>query len=461
MDCVWLILDSLSVDVAPTSSDGHRETMPQLSRLAADHGVIFSDAYAPGPYSPSSHASFFTGKRPSEAGMHEAYPFFDGGTPTITEQLAETHRTSLVSTNPFLFNGLERGFRETTDLTVRPYLLFENATDPHEFLMYNRNYGKWEQRYQFLLEDGRPLRSLLNALNYKRWKRSGMNELIPEATASDDEKFQYANQIGAYVRERIDRDTDQFVVANYMDIHPPLNASDAALSRFAADYAREELPIGVGGNRQSDDDFDSEATTALYRAVSWDLDRKVAPLIEHLLDNDVLVWVFSDHGPWFRDAPDLSEERLKIPLLCFAPEEEPRTIDHTVNLQSIPRTTLTALGRDTASFDGADLLSVSADQRSISEHIQRKADIAGQVNVDAEIDGSEIQYDIALVEGEAMVRRVAGEWETIRGDDEATRALREAGERIVDAGPITVAGADAEHDERTMERLKQLGYMQE
>jgi len=461
MDCVWLILDSLSFDIAPTSSAEIRETMPQLSQLATDHGVIFSDAYASGPYSPSSHASFFTGKRPSTAGMHEAHPFFDGDTPTITEALTETHETALVSTNPFLFNGLERGFHQTTDLTVRPYLLFEEATDPHEFLMYNRNYEKWEQRYRFLVDGGKPLRSLLNALSYKRWKQSGTNELIPETTATDNEKYQYADQISTYIRERIDRDTDQFVVANYMDVHPPLNASEEALSKFAPNYSRNELPIGVGISQKTEDEFGSDATMALYRAAVWDLDRKVAPLIEHLVDNNVLVWVFSDHGAWFRNAPDLSEDRLKVPLMCFAPDQEPRTVDYTVNLKSIPHSTLTTLGISPESFQGPDLLSVSEDQQSISEHIQREGDISGPVNLDAEIDGSQVQYDIALVEGEAMVKRVAGEWTSIRGDDDEASSLRKKGERLINSQSLSVSPRDTDHDEETLQRLEQLGYLEE
>jgi hypothetical protein len=145
----------------------------------------------------------------------------------------------------------------------------------------------------------------------------------------------------------------------------------------------------------------------------------------------------------------------------FAPDEEPRTVDYTVNLRSLPHSTLTALGIDRESFEGSDLLSVSTDQRSVSEHIQREDDIAGPVNVDAEIDGTQIQYDITLVERGAMVRRVAGEWETVRGDDVETSSLRDKGERLVNDQPLTVSPTDTEHDEQTLQRLKQLGYLQE
>jgi len=48
MDCIWLIFDSLSYEATPFGDSGP-DKMPRLEALASDSGVVFENAYLPGP----------------------------------------------------------------------------------------------------------------------------------------------------------------------------------------------------------------------------------------------------------------------------------------------------------------------------------------------------------------------------------------------------------------------------
>lgn len=459
MNVVWLLVDSLSFRATPFAEDGP-DTTPNLKALADSKGVTFTNAYAPGPLSPSSHASMFTGELPSSAGMYEAHPYFDGQVPTIAEKLRQTHETHLLSLNMWLFQGLDRGFDRTRDFS-RQYLLFRNATDPlNYFRKYDPEGSALRRLATFAMADGKPVKSLLNYLNYKRLNGS----LVPEQWG-DSENYQYADQINKELRSILDAGgSDNFVFANYMDIHPPFDASDAALERFAPDTSREKLPIGTPPERHITNDeksYDPEAMEMLYRAAVWDFDQKLGPVLEDLLAEDTMVIVTSDHGIWNRDTA-YSDNRLHVPLVIFAPDEPPRTVDHTVNLRSLPRTIMEYATGESGGFDGQSLLDVTTDQTSVTEVIHHPNEVyekTGRVDVTKAIESDEeVQRDLVLIENGARVEYIGGEWNEVTGDKETTSKLRTRGTEILST-PVQQGSSDIEYDAVTKDRLEDLGYM--
>jgi hypothetical protein len=462
MDVVWLVLDSLSASATPFVDEGP-ETMPNLSRLAAREGLVFTNAYVPGPSSPSSHGSFFTGKLPSETGMHEARPYFTrDDIETIAGALGDTHESLLISSNPFIFNGLQRDFDATDDLRNTQYLLFEDAADP------GRDDERWDhdstirQLRSYLAHSDKPAKSLLNAISYKLWvRRQGAS--IPKHAALDSETYQYAETMVESIREFRAAGTDEtFVVANFMDVHPPFDASDAALAAFAPDRSRDELPIGVRGQDvyeavKAGDTALGERMYDLYQAAIWDLDRKVTPLVETLVDDGACVVITADHGTWFRRERELEEERIHVPLIVFTPDAEPRTVPETVNLRSLPRTTMEAVEGTDGGFAGPSLLDVVDDQTSITEFIHTgRRD--GPVQPSGPGDDS-LQRDIVAVEGDTRVDSIDGEFRVERGSDADTDALRAAIEDLL-ATPIDHEDGDISYDEETEARLRELGYLE-
>lgn len=462
MNVVWLILDSLSFSATPFSNEGP-STMPRLESLANEQGVVFTEAYAPGPISPSSHASFFTGLLPSETGMFAANPYFDGRQPTIADVLNDSHRSYLISSNPFLFRGLQEGFPSSDYLENRDYIVFEDGSDPVRFSFRDlQSKSKLERITSFCFRDGNPVRSFVNGVSYTLFRVRGQSTFIPRNAPRDDSDYQYANTMGTRIEEFLDADpSDAFVVANYMDIHPPLDASDEAIQQFAPDRSRADLPIGVKGQAihnkiQSVEEYEGEDMYNLYKAVVWDTDRKVAPLVERLLDEDAMVVVTADHGNWFRRDTDLDEERLHVPLLIFAPGESAYTVDHTVNLRHLARTTETVVGNDDPALPGESLLDVTTDQISITEHISNPQ-THGVVNLD-EMSEESVHHDIAAISGDTRVNLVDGEFEVTRGDEEVVKKLKEEIKSVREAG-VSFSGIEDDLVDSTSEQLKNLGYL--
>jgi len=462
MDAVWLILDSLSFDTTPFAEDGP-DTMPEFAALAETRGITFQNAYAPGPLSPSSHASFFTGELPSRVGMHEANPFFDGATETIAGMLSETHDTSLISVNNFLFTGLERDFDTHDDLTTK-YMVFEDGDDPREFGKRWSGDSRIDQYLSFVLESETPLKTFVNGASYMlRTKLGGQQYLedIPKKLGDDTENYQYAITINERIREALAKSGDQFVLANYMDVHPPLAPSEAALDAVV-DIPHDELPVGAPTERTIDDDeksFSVDAMDQLYRAAVWDLDRKVTPLVEKLLADDIFVVVTADHGRTYSTTP-YSEERRHVPLVLFHPDEDSRVLDQTVDLRALPATTLSALDILHES-DNRSLLQVSDDQVAITEIIYNEMALeAAGILVDHEstVDAN-THHDIVLRQGRGTIELRDGARTSTTGTEDVIQKLTEVGTEVYDEG-LYVPGTDnAGYDEVMEQRLEDLGYM--
>lgn len=459
MDVVWLILDSLSFRETPFAPDGP-ETMPRLQELAASHAVVYTNAYTPGPSSPSAHGSMFTGELPSTTGMHEATPYFSADLDTIAGALS-AHRSLLISTNPFIFNGLDRDFDETDDLRSAQYMLFPEATNPLEFHMRSDHASKLREWVAFVTNGGKPLRSLANGVSYKLWFRN-QNAAIPRELPGDDTRYQYAATQNARIRAFLDRgDGDAFVVSNYMDVHPPFDASDEALARFAPDEAREDLPIEVAGqeilaNYREGDERTVDLMSKLYRAAIWDADRNVAPFVEELLEDDTFVVVTADHGNWFRRREEFETELIHVPLLIFAPDEEARTVDWSVSIRDLATTTAEAAGVGADAFAGDSLLRADGHRLSITESIDEPD---SDSPVAAHGGETSVQYDIAAIKGDARVDFVGGMYDEKAGSADAVSELRAAIDDLASRPPRTGGTERIEYDPETEQRLKDLGYL--
>lgn len=451
MDIAWFIVDSLSFEATPFADDGPA-TMPNLAALADKHAVSFTNAYVPGPSSPSSHGSFLTGELPSVTGMHEAHPFFDGSVPTIAEALADTHRSFMISANPFIFNGLYRGFNEIEDLKTTRNPIFPEATDPITFNHIDNGLGL-AKLYSYIFNDGKPLRSVLNAVGHKLGRQRNRTE------------WRLAETISGRVRDFLNRDGNRFAVANYMEVHPPIDASDEALDRWAKGYNREELPIGVEGSKiyeriQSESEYEGEDMYALYLASIWDIDRHLGPLVEDLLAKDTFIVVTADHGNWFRRDGDLDEERIHVPLLIFDPSTDAGQVSKTVNIRSLPRTTLTAMDHsDAESFSGTSLLDVVEDQRSITEFIHNDTETGVPVTPSGELGAKdEIVYKIAAIKGNARVDFDGEQVTVIREDSTYEDELRATIDEFRESS-LSTTNDDIDYDESTQQRLEDLGYL--
>lgn len=439
--------------------------MPGIERLARENGVIYTCAYSPGTKSPSSHGSFFTGELPSRTGMHEAYPFFDGSIPTIAETMAETHHTHLITSNAYILNGLERGFDAVDDLVGAEYMLFREATDPRRFANETDDEARMRKYIEFLRTDGKPIRSLLNGLNFKRIRYS-RDSVLPLRGRHDRTRYQFSRTIRRSIEETLAGTDDAFIVANSMCIHPPLDASDEALDRFCGDRPREELPIGVNGKEVlkrlrdgGEGDEIGQAMHDLVKAATWDVDRNLAPLVESLVEQGAFVVLTADHGTWFHRSHRLDEDLLHVPLVLFAPDEPARTVENTVNLRSLPRTTMSVVHGAEDIFSGQSLLDVNGDRTSITEYIAADNSVNSPVDVYGASTDDSTKHEIAAIKGDTRVDFREGQYTTVRGQESVAAELRDT---IADNRRVKVRFGGEEpiqYDETTKQRLREFGYL--
>lgn len=450
MDVVWLVLDSLGYLHSSFSPNGP-DTTPKLAQLADEYGVIFDNAYSPGPASPSSHGSFFTGCRPSETGMHEAHPYFDNSMPTVADRLDSSHSTYLTSVNPFLFNGLDESFDHVDDLAAQQFLVFPEATNPREFAKRTNMQG-WQKGIEFLRQ-GKPFRSLVNGIVFKTWVWRG-NGFTPKSVGDADNTYQYAPEINDRILSYRKDNSESFIVANYMDVHPPFNVSDDAVQQTTTG-SKNELPIGV--RAEDVEEYEEADMVSLYHAAICDLDRQIEPLVEKLIQEDSFVVLTADHGPRFKSDHVLTEDRLHVPLVIFSPDQPQRRVEHTVNLRSLPRTTMAALDRNESQFSGEDLLSITSNQLSVTEHIHTSSDDRSPVNPFGY--DNDVAYDLYLREGDASVTLMDGNILRSEGNKVDIERLTEVANEMSDSYRQQDDSRQIEYDADTEQRLQDLGYL--
>jgi hypothetical protein len=364
----------------------------------------------------------------------------------------------LVSPNPWLFQGLDESFDHTTDFS-RQYLVFRNASDPLKFFEQpDPDLGRLARLWRYLRADGKPVRSLVNLLNYYR-----LNGRVVPDSIGDERSFQYASRINDVVRTQLTEPGEHLVIANYLDVHPPFDASDEALDRFAPDIDRDALPIGVPPERHIENEqksYDLEWMQQLYRAAIWDLDRTITPLIRELVQDGVFVIVTSDHGLWNVDTA-YDESRLHVPLLLFEPDRPPARIDHTVSLQSLPVTTMTALLGDDGGFPGEPLQHVVEDGMVVTEvihHPNEVYDRTGRVDTTKAPDhDAPVQRDLVVRKGDGRVVYIDSTLSGSVGPEETIQELRAVAEDLLETSPRTGKRMET-YNEAVEDRIKKRGY---
>lgn len=110
-DVVLIVLDTVRAENVSTYGYA-RATAPTIAELASE-GVTFEDATSPSTWSLPSHASLFTGRYPSSHGAHGEHVVLDDRFPTLAEVLlARGYETFCFTANPWISDGLglTRGF---------------------------------------------------------------------------------------------------------------------------------------------------------------------------------------------------------------------------------------------------------------------------------------------------------------------------------------------------------------
>ncbi|WP_424018284.1 sulfatase-like hydrolase/transferase [Halorientalis pallida] len=284
-------------------------------------GRRFTSAFSPSHWAVPVHAALFTGRYPSEVGVHSQSPDLDCPAPTLAERLsAAGYRTRAFTANPHLRrdDGWARGFDEF----VGYHSL--DAYHPDSF-----DWGEWVddntttgyRRYldavwQCLRADCDTVRSL----------REGY-DLLTRSPADGGARA---------VRDRL-RATDfgdrELCFVNLADAHPPYyppSPGDDPVDVAAADAV-------------TDASIDLDRARRAYRRSVATLAETYRDIVAELRDAFDYVITCSDHGELFGEygmvghSFGLSPELTRVPLVVSGPDLEGRE-NRVVSLLDVHRT---------------------------------------------------------------------------------------------------------------------------
>jgi len=314
---------------------------PTLDRLAED-GVVFENAIAPGPRTPSSMPEIFTGEvfgprpqveewnlrgRKSRISTHLAR--FQ----TVAERLQEQgYNTSGVTANPwtqYLPDAtFEKGFDEYTEIDGRDLFNPDTGAVPRALVPFDKalNVTGVGERYNW------------------RWKK--------------DWFIQWPHIYDLLSERFVETSSPSFFWVFLLDTHEPyLSPGDVRKENNTLEmyYAvvKDKLDSGAGDALSQSD---RERLRRAYQDATRSVDRFVEAFLDEC-DEDSIVIFHSDHGEAFGEhgtwghKPELYRENLHVPFLISG--VEPERVREPVSLRDIPAM-VADIASDPEGFDPND-----------------------------------------------------------------------------------------------------------
>ncbi len=329
MNVLLLILDTVR-DESTGLDNPANATTPELDAFARQ-AVVFERAFAPAPWTLPSHASFFTGRLPSELSANWGVPL-DNRYPTLAEYLAGKGYLTAGFVGNLQFatraSGLARGFIHYDD--------------------FQANLG------QTILSS-----SIGRALAGATWLRRlvGYHELLNRRTAADVTEDFLAWQ----AREK---GRPFFAFVNLFDAHEPYfpKGRSGSILWPGPRWTKYEHEVGLhsGANAWIAEKWtltpDEVKTHAwAYEQAISHVDREVGRLLVELgkrgVLNNTLVIIAGDHGEQvgehhlFEHINSLYLPSLHVPLIVWSPRiPKGARAREAVSLRDIPATVLDLLG---------------------------------------------------------------------------------------------------------------------
>lgn len=327
---ILIVLDTARKDILPPYG-GNAET-PHLSRLAKD-GVVYRDCVAPSPWTVPSHASLFTGKYPSQHGVHETRDIklprtFDLMTKnkdeTIVDYLKERgYNTVGYSANPSVApgSGFDDSFNAFTLVDATRTTEKEKKT-----IEWASKYGRTRQEVRSqLLARGR-LRDL--------WKLYRTSRDIEQR----ERDYGYPRVKGGDALAQILTETSfeepVFLFVNLFEMHEPYTEG-------------EPIPMAeLFGKKTLSGDMLEQVRSGYTRAASV-VDSCLGSILGYLrrreLYDSSLVILTSDHGQelkeqgYFGHGTYLHRTIVEVPLIVkFPGERKPPSVEGYQTLVRVP-----------------------------------------------------------------------------------------------------------------------------
>lgn len=323
MNIVLVVLDTVRGDIANsmlTNGD-----LPNIADLA-NSGAVFTEAHANGPWTVPSHASMFTGKYPSKAGIHGDNPEYCS-IPLVEALNDRNFETAGFSSNPWLSS--EFGFDESFDT-------FYNNFDRHE------NGASVRNLFGFRDQPILAARRYLNALKEKQFLPSIQNAtfwLYQKIFTHDSGGAYLLSQAGKWLGEGDQR----FAFVNVTESHlkyeiPSKWLPDDVNMESLNDIQQDTTLHDAGVKTVSEDDLETLRKT--YKATLKYTDRQIGNLVKQAGEETVFV-IVGDHGEHFGEhgrfghQNSLYKELLHVPLIINGPGIESTEVNESVEIKSL------------------------------------------------------------------------------------------------------------------------------
>lgn len=456
-----ITLDTVRAD--HLSCYGYRlPTTPTLDALAST-ATLFTRAYAPSPYTLSSHASLFTGLLPSRHGAHPV-PYAKDALPTPGgSTLQDFALEDGVETLAMRLAG--RGYR-TAGIAANDAYLAPWTGLGRGFDYYDTNTSRLAYGYVPL---ALPLALRLAPALYERLTYG------PEWRADKitDAALRFLSRTGP---------APFLLFLNYLDAHAPYDPRPPFNARFLARPGMKPASVAaieadvVGGRRPLGAE-ERDYLTAQYDGELGFVDEQLGRLFAWLRSarrfDDLIIVVTSDHGEFLGEHGllehdnELYEEALRVPLLVKLKKQTlAARLDSRIGLADVPALIERALGAAAApgtlaepagSPEPAVLAEYWTPPRTRRLNPARfrarvlRAIGLGSYKLIERDDGDDALYDLAQ---DPQEQRNLLETDPVRAREIRARAL---------AGLPPLASASStrkppEADAETRERLRALGY---
>lgn len=339
-DVVLLVMDTTRRDHLGVYGYG-RQTSPALERFARA-AEVYEDAWSVAPWTPSSHASMFTGLLPAEHGVGGQNPApLPASLITLPRVLRDAgYRTAGFPANP---NLAAPGWSQGFDVYHPPWF-----TGPHSLV-------RWLNLW---LTGGRPA-----------WLDGGTT---PRALARARRWWQ--RSAGA----------PRFLFVNLIDPHDPYRPPEPERQRFLPGvsseqaFAVEQSPMHYQVHRGIDPG-DREVISSLYDAEIAAMDREIGAFVDWLeargeLDSTLFA-ITSDHGERLGERGTLGhllqmdQHLLRVPLLVrYPPRLAGGRIPERVRLDGLPGYLLWLVGIEAPAVMAERALHRARTQLAVAQH---------------------------------------------------------------------------------------------
>jgi arylsulfatase A-like enzyme len=462
---LWVTIESARADYTSLADD--QNSTPFLESLAAkESGRWFSNCFSHGRWTPAASASILTGTRLSthQVGLEDAATVKKLPTEldTVPDLLGGIgYRTLGISGNPYV--------SERTDLT-RGFDTFYGPVDKSDFLS-RTGFSTATKYISKIRTHGSKF-----STNPTRHKDC-LQELFQSKLFE-----QWVDDIG---------DNPFFAYLHLNNVHHPYTPPLALLQdELAGDQLTPNEAIEIASNVTDNrwqvmaDGCDitptqQRAMEATYKAelryVDYILERLVA--YTQAKDRETIVIVTGDHGELFGEANVighnlvLHDKILNVPLVTYGLETGQAASTDLVQHADVMKTLLNAVGADTDQFQAVDFTDETREY-VVAERGPRPTDMEKlrERNPDADTDQFHIDQLMMIRSKDWKYQRSMDYEELFNIPDERTNLINKHSEKATEmcSAIKTIFSSDEIEieerermtaDEKTTQRLKDLGYM--